>query len=104
MGGGCVGWAGGEGRGKGGSPLFMLSVCISHLPLSPPMGEGGEEWRGGGCKRLNWIRGGMIETGEEGQTPGVGANTGGHSLGRAHTHTHTYTTRKHTHTEAVKAL
>lgn len=83
----------GEGCGGWGEPLFMLSVCISHLPLSPPMGEGGRDGREGGCKRLNWIRGGMIETGEKGRTPGVGANTGGHSLGRGHTHN----TQTHSH-------
>lgn len=40
----------------------------------------GEGKRGGGGKRLNWIRGVLIETGEKGQTPGLGVHRCKHSF------------------------
>lgn len=53
----------------------------------------------GGEERLTWIRRVLIETGEKGQTLGVGAHTSKLTLNiETHTHTHTLSQPRSTHT------
>lgn len=56
----------------------------------------------GGEERLTWIRRVLIETGEKGQTLGVGAHTSKLTLNiETHTHTYTVATKEHPHTPPV---
>lgn len=59
-------------------------------------------WESRGCRgeeRLTWIRRVLIETGEKGQTLGVGAHTSKLTLNiETHTHTHTQSQPRSTHT------
>lgn len=60
------------------------------------MGDGKVGVVGGG-ERLTWIRRVLIETGEKGQTLGVGAHTSKLTL-NIETHTHTLSQPRSTHT------